>query len=302
MKQKKIAEFRFYEKPANEPVLVLTGEDWIRQFEGDLSMLHFHNLMEIGHCIWGQGQLAFGRTVHDYHSGTFTFVPHNVLHSTRSDGMGRWEYLFFDAEEIIKDFYSSEPEKAEEIIKSISGNGKIYQAEASPHMCGLVQMIFELMQKKNKYFKEMVRELLLTILLQLASESETDNNGKKSEYSIAPALNYIAGCYSKEIRIRELAECCYLSEPQFRRVFQDSMNMTPVEYINLVRVQAACDLMKKNDYSMDEVAEKVGYRTISTFNRNFNKIVGIPPYQWKRQVDRMTEKVGSYRIRAKKGW
>ena len=39
------------------------------------------------------------------------------------------------------------------------------------------------------------------------------------------------------------------------------MNMSPMDYINLMRVQKACDIMKKTNDSMDVVAQKVGFTT-----------------------------------------
>ena len=59
------------------------------------------------------------------------------------------------------------------------------------------------------------------------------------------------------------------------------MNMSPMDYINLMRVQKACDIMKKTNDSMDVVAQKVGFTTTSTFNRNFKKYLNTSPYQWK---------------------
>ena len=127
--------------------------------------------------------------------------------------------------------------------------------------------------------------------------SSSENRSK-----IVSALEYISKHYTEEIMIGDLAECCHLSETHFRRLFQTDMNMTPVEYINLIRVQAACDFMKKEDCQMEQVAARAGYQTMSTFNRNFKQIIGISPYQWKKQVTSNVRGRGKYRVHAKKGW
>ena len=57
-----------------------------------------------------------------------------------------------------------------------------------------------------------------------------------------------------------------MSETHFRRVFESYMNMSPMDYINLMRVQKACDIMKKTNDSMDVVAQKVGFTTTSISN------------------------------------
>ena len=118
----------------------------------------------------------------------------------------------------------------------------------------------------------------------------------------AGALDYITKQYMEEIRMETLAACCNLSETHFRRLFVEYMNMTPVEYINLVRIQQACELMKKTHYSMEELAVKVGYTTVSTFNRNFRKIIGTSPYQYKKNSNSFEGKLLNLKVSAKKGW
>ena len=56
-KKKDTMELRFYEVPQGEYVLALLGDNWIRDYGHDESNLHFHNLMEIGYCKNGTGEL-----------------------------------------------------------------------------------------------------------------------------------------------------------------------------------------------------------------------------------------------------
>ena len=93
-----------------------------------------------------------------------------------------------------------------------------------------------------------------------------------------------------------------MSESHFRRVFEEGMNMKPLDYINLIRVQNACELLKKTGKSMEEVGEESGFASISAFNRNFRKILNISPYQWKKSKENYEGKLLHYRISAQKGW
>ena len=108
--------------------------------------------------------------------------------------------------------------------------------------------------------------------------------------------------YSDNFKIVDLANECHMSETHFRRIFQEKMNMTPIEYVNFVRIRKACELIDKTDISMEDVAEKVGFATPSTFNRNFRRIIGTSPYQWKKRPDNHEGKLLEYKISALKGW
>ena len=119
---------------------------------------------------------------------------------------------------------------------------------------------------------------------------------------ILPALEYVRMEYAQAIRIEELAQLCHMSETHFRRIFEASMNMSPVDYINLTRVQNACELMTKSNASMDIIANKVGFATTYTFNRNFKKFLNTSPYQWKISPENYAGRLLNYNISALKGW
>ena len=57
-KKKQAAEFRFYELPQDEPVLALMGSKWIQVYGENIDNQHFHNLLEIGYCHYGDGDLV----------------------------------------------------------------------------------------------------------------------------------------------------------------------------------------------------------------------------------------------------
>ena len=93
-----------------------------------------------------------------------------------------------------------------------------------------------------------------------------------------------------------------MSETHFRRLFESYINMPPMEYLNLIRVQKACELMKKTNEPMEFIAQKCGFTTQSTFNRNFRKFLDTSPYQWKINPENYEHKLLNFRISALKGW
>ena len=56
-KKKDSIEYRYYEIGQDEYVLALFGESWIRDYGRDVDGFHFHNLMEIGVCHEGHGEI-----------------------------------------------------------------------------------------------------------------------------------------------------------------------------------------------------------------------------------------------------
>ena len=120
--------------------------------------------------------------------------------------------------------------------------------------------------------------------------------------TIRGALEYVDRDYAESIRVADMASKCNMSETHFRRVFEDAINMSPMDYLNLVRIQKACMIMNKTDHSMEVVAAECGFSTFSTFNRNFRKFLNTSPYQWKKNKENYVNKLLDYNINALKGW
>ncbi len=170
---------------------------------------------------------------------------------------------------------------------------------------GLDPGIMEEVRHKKPYYKDSIRGYLYAFvveLLRLSDDEERIVGGRSSDAVLAGALDYVSRHYHHEIKVSSLAEACNMSESHFRRVFEEGMNMKPLDYINLIRVQSACELLKKTGKSMEEVGEESGFASISAFNRNFRKILNVSPYQWKKSKENYEGKLLHCKISAEKGW
>ncbi len=307
-KKQQEMEFRYYEIPQSEPLLALTGQKWIQCYGKGIKKLHFHNLMEIGFCHFGSGELIIEDDKWRFEGDMFSIIPKNLPHTTNSDEnvFGFWEYLFLDADSMIQSCYHDDPLFTKEFIDQVNRKGFFMHTDENSEVAKIIQSIFKEMEEKHEFYVDSVEGLLKTLMIQIFRMNSSDVHGVKTVSSkgamIARALDYISKRYMEELKVGLLAEVCHISETHFRRVFKESMNMSVVEYINLVRIQAACDLLKKTNGSMEDIAQTVGFETTLTFNRNFKRIVGISPYQWKIHPDNYEGKLLNYKISALKGW
>lgn len=173
----------------------------------------------------------------------------------------------------------------------------------------MIKLIIKCVGEKREFYLEEVKGLTRALLMQIARWNERDEEQEKNsivdDASIAlilPALDYIGENYKEILRIEELAEVCHISETHLRRIFQESMRMTPVEYINWVRIRAACKELRKTNISVNEIAMRSGFTTISTFNRNFRRILGVSPQQWRSAPEHYERKLLNFDIKTQEGW
>jgi AraC-like DNA-binding protein len=303
-------EFRFYEIPERESVLALYGDRWVGTYGHNDICMHFHNLFEIGICLRGQGLLILGEEEQVYEGGMISAIPAHFPHITVSEDVDAWEYLFLDTEELIRELFPGDSRAQEEALRALNRRADLFRVEEQPEYADTVKKILREMQEKKPYYRDAVHRLVQICMLELIRIQGLRPPDKQrsalpeiaSMNQILPALRYIDEHYAGAIRASELAGSCGLSEPQFRRIFEDCINMAPMDYLNLTRVQKACKLLRKTDLSMEIVAAKCGFPSISTFTRNFRKFLDTTPYQWKRNRDSYPYSLNQFQISARKGW
>ncbi|HJC91075.1 MAG TPA: AraC family transcriptional regulator [Candidatus Mediterraneibacter excrementigallinarum] len=298
-------EYRYYEMPVDSYVLPLLGERWITNYGTD--SLHFHNYLEVGYCYYGKGKIMSEDKVYDYRDDTFTIIPKNVIHRTSSnpERVERWEYLFIDTDSFFEYFYRDDHSSIDASLKEkLEKSYRVSSAEDEPETAALIRLILDEARTRKSFYKESMKGLLQAFLVMAARVSETEQEeadeperGLKDN-RLDAVLEYISTHYSENICVSDLAGVCHISETHLRRLFQDEMNISPLEYINLVRIQAACHALRTTRKTIDEIRIEAGFDTASTFNRNFKKLVKMSPLEWRK---RKKEKA-DYDISIYKGW
>ena len=85
---------------------------------------------------------------------------------------------------------------------------------------------------------------------------------------------------SPELRVSALASLHKTSEVYFRREFKRYFEESPVEYIKRKRIEAACNLLRTNLYSITDVASRVGFDSPSYFSLEFKRYIGCSPKEY----------------------
>jgi AraC-like DNA-binding protein len=75
-----------------------------------------------------------------------------------------------------------------------------------------------------------------------------------------------------------LAEAFAMSERNFYRKIEKDSGMTPAAFIREVRLQYAARLVENSsDIRLNELASRVGYRSVQVFKRNYIERFGVAP-------------------------
>lgn len=308
-KKRSKIEFRYYQLPEGSPVLALLGQKWTQNYSREVDYLHFHNYLEIGFCYEGKGMMTLGEQDVRFNGREFSIIPANFPHTTVSDkgDISRWEYLFIDVKEILKHLQIN-PVKMKKMVERINSQVLFFSEKEQPDIAAKILEIMNIMRKAEEFYMEEVRGMLISLLMKIARLNCSENEKRTVENSgrvcgvVSKAIDYISSHYMEQIRIDDLAKICHVSEAHFRRCFLSYMDMSPLDYINLVRIQAVCENLRKSDEPVSDIAQKCGFTISSTFNRNFRQITGTTPMKWRKRPQNYEQQLLHSDIRAVEGW
>ena len=288
MKKEQRLEFRQYDIPKGDYVLPLLGADWELAYGSEHGkLMRFHNYMEIGFCHRGHGTLWIEDRCYQYGDRTLAIIPENIPHTilSRPGERCRWEFMFVDIKGFVHNEFHSDEIPVEEVIRILGRRGTMKSEKNHPVIAHLILQILDECRRKQPYYEESIKGYLYSLIIEvLRLDEEREQIKRKNRLTtyVRNAISFVEQHYAEEIGVMDMAAECGLSESHLRRVFQENMNMKPVEYINKVRIDAACELIRKEPLSLEEIGCRVGYTTPSTFNRNFRKLTGMTPNQWRK--------------------
>lgn len=307
MEERKKVEYRYYDIPNGEIVLPLMGPKWNKVYGEGRDKLHFHNYYEIGLCHEGQGEMILGDRQISFCPNCISIIPPSELHTTNTFGeIARWDWLYFDLPELLKELYPNDADIRDNIRIILYKRGDLLTPNRETQKLQfLIQGILSEMAQKEYMYQDMVKHLLTSIIIEIIRKTQNVDiipENVSIKIDIVSAIDFIKENYNLPIKINELAHICNMSESFFRKTFERYMNMKPLDYVNFVRVQKSCAILRATDRPIAEIAGAVGYESTSSYIRNFKKIIGHTPHQWRTDEEYEKTKFIKYNVTALRGW
>ncbi len=103
------------------------------------------------------------------------------------------------------------------------------------------------------------------------------------------SLRYIEQNYASDITIRELAALENYNVSYYSEWFRRSFGCLPSEYLRMVRIEKAREILATTRYRVIDVAIQVGYGNASSFTRAFREVEGVTPSRY-RQTAKQTRR------------
>ena len=124
---------------------------------------------------------------------------------------------------------------------------------------------------------------LYKILCEIEKTASAPYLPETKQEIIQPAVEYIHKFYTKElIDTQNLAKLCGISYDYLRQLFKKFYGVSPIKYINELKLKRAKELLSSGMYSVSEAAYNSGFSDLSHFCRFFKANTGVLPSEYNK--------------------
>ncbi|MGI6154659.1 MAG: AraC family transcriptional regulator [Enterococcus lemanii] len=265
--------------------------------EKEYLALHKNQNFELMYVLKGQLTNQIEEKEYHFHAGEGCLLNTQILHyETLSEGC-----------QVV--FFNLSPNLLNELFATDSGDGPVFKfltenlqvgnqwkrsylefTPSSPFPSQVFQIIIDSLQLEvasskigRSYFQ---KGLILRLFDSLEnpnsfSLNQVDLDLSKTDYLIERVIHLIESRFG-HISRKEIEETLHYNAEYLNRLLKKQTGQTITAYAQAVRIQKARQLLATSDYTIQAIAEKMGFANETYFYQFFKKQTGISPNQYRQ--------------------
>lgn len=200
---------------------------------------------------------ADGRTV-NFETGDMAFVPANLTYTQIAGN-----------ERLLVIHFTCDGEMPFEVQKFTPKNPEYFERKFTD--------MYNAWSKKQPGYAHECKSIFYKILLEIERQWNQHRLTTAND-KLAEAVEYIHEHFTdRDLTVEAMARHCGMSDTYFRKLFLANFSVTPLKYINQLRMTYARELLQSNYYTVEEISEKCGFNNINYFSLFVKKQTGYPP-------------------------
>ncbi|MBA4146630.1 MAG: helix-turn-helix domain-containing protein [Verrucomicrobia bacterium] len=112
---------------------------------------------------------------------------------------------------------------------------------------------------------------------------KSQNADSRALLRIGEAIAHLETNLDKEVSLDSLVQISRMSKRNFIRAFQAAMGTSPISYLLQLRISRAAQLLRSSDYSVTDIAFRVGFTDSNYFTRKFRNVIGTSPRAYRKR-------------------
>ena len=153
----------------------------------------------------------------------------------------------------------------------------------------LKDMEYKMLLKKD-FYKTECMAAAYNIIVSLEKSVLKKYIPDTKQAKISAAIDYILKNYNTVITNDFLASLTGCSTVYFRKLFYEIYGISPIKYINNLRIAKAKEILNNDYSSVGDVASMLGFNSIYDFSRAFKTHTGSSPSEYAKMIGRYKER------------
>ena len=236
--------------------------------------IHDDNLLI--YCVDGSGELTTGSFSSTIAKGDLLLLPEGVAHSYRACNRRPWSIYWLHFEGL----------HAGQLFQELdySCERPVTQLGLSPILTSDLKRLLSLRQSGYQenvfnYAAALVRQILHFLALEIRSSNTTHRHNFNLDALHSLMLENLHG----ELDLDTLAASVNLSRHHFASKYKKLTGTAPIRHFIHLKMERACYLLDISPASIKEVAGQLGFSDPLYFSRQFRKVMGLSPSDYRKR-------------------
>lgn len=246
------------------------GGDWH-------SVPHTHNHLELFYIVGGKGQFLIQDQLYPVNANNLVIINPSVTHTEVSLNAQPLEYIVLGIEGV-------------ELATTEQSNGQfsILDHFESVEITGCLRNILREMEQKNTGYEDVCQaymEILIIRLMRIiAFAVPTAPQMASGNRQCAAVKRYIDLHFKEALTLEQLAEEAHMNKYYLSHSFKREYGISPINYMTHKRIEESKYLLAETDLSMSQIAQLLGFSSLSYFSQVFRKTQGITPLEYRHST------------------
>jgi len=232
------------------------------------------NYVKRGSCIIRIGKESIG-----FNENEIMIISSDVEHFFEAgpQGAGLMQLEFLP--EIFSRFDSGEQSVLPDLmpVTIFSEANRLIKIVNNVRIMRSVQRIVNELNAKSNYYHYLVIMYYAELLILIYRYLEESYMPICSSEAMKKAITCIRMNYRLDISMEKVACQSGIGERYLRKLFADHLNMSPLDFLNQIRVNKSIELLRNTELSVKEVCFACGFKSPQYFSKIFKQQVGITP-------------------------
>ncbi|WP_070000097.1 AraC family transcriptional regulator [Cellulosilyticum sp. I15G10I2] len=228
----------------------------------------------------GHGIFKAGDTTYSVSKGEGFLICPNVVASYHPISEEAWNYSWVAFNGLHAESYLKRAH--------LTAEHPLFKSTDEDRMNACFQAIFDAINcEKSMDLKSLSAfyNLLSLIIEGSCSDNLEKNSSKPQDLYIKQAIEFIDTNYSRKITIQEIANYVGIDRKYLSKLFSNTLNISPQNYVVSFRLKKACDLLTSSNLSINEISNSIGYGDPFLFSNIFKKHYGMSPRTYRDRLE-----------------